>query len=145
VSIIAGISATKTGFELVKGVVEKLKRPDVDAGEVSARLLELQGLMLEAREALSAAHDEIAQLKKAIAAFDQTAALEKLMVYDQSVYWKRGSDSADLERHPYCTTCWDKERRLSHLKPGATRGTWTCQIDRSTYQTEEYRRERLGL
>jgi hypothetical protein len=45
-TIAGGISATKAGFDLIKGVRELVKRPDVDAAEVSARLLELQELML---------------------------------------------------------------------------------------------------
>src|SRR5262249_17469448 len=109
-----GISAVKTGFGLVKGAVELLKRPDVDAHEVSARLLELQGLMLEAREALSDAHDEIERLKKVIAGHDKTAEVEKLLVYDQSVYWKRTGLNGELEAGPYCTTCWERDKILSH-------------------------------
>ena len=62
-----GISAVKTGFDLTKSVVELLKRPQVDAHDISARLLELQDLMLNAREALSTAQDEIERLKRELA------------------------------------------------------------------------------
>jgi hypothetical protein len=48
VTIATGISATKTGFELIKSVRELVKRPEIDAADISARLLELQELMLDA-------------------------------------------------------------------------------------------------
>lgn len=67
--------------------------------------------------------------------------LEKLMVYDQSVYWRRTGNGNEREAEPYCTVCWEKDRRLSHLRPGATKGVYSCQIDRTTYQTAEYRTE----
>lgn len=72
-SITAGISATKTGFELIKSVRELVKRPQVDAAEVSARLLELQDLMLDARNALSEAEDEKTRLEARIAELTRMA------------------------------------------------------------------------
>ena len=53
-SVTTGLSATKTAFELIKGAVDLLGRMDVDPSEVQARLLELQGLTLEAQRARGA-------------------------------------------------------------------------------------------
>jgi hypothetical protein len=55
VTIVGGISASKAGFNLIKDVREILKRPELARREVSARLSELQELMLEARDALNGA------------------------------------------------------------------------------------------
>lgn len=60
------------------------------------------------------------------------------MRYDQSVYWKRTGNGEEVEPNPYCTVCWEKERRLSHLQSGATKGTWHCQIDDTSYRTKDY-------
>ena len=57
-TIATGISATKTGFELIRSVRELVRRPEVDGAEVAARLLELQDLMLDARNALSEAESK---------------------------------------------------------------------------------------
>ena len=54
-AISAGLSATKSGFDLIKAIREILKRPEVDKGEVAARLLDLQALMLDAQSALGEA------------------------------------------------------------------------------------------
>jgi hypothetical protein len=62
-NIAAGLSATKTGFDLIKSARELLTRPDVNPAEVQARLLELQALMLEAQRALGDAEEEIRILK----------------------------------------------------------------------------------
>ena len=95
-------------------------------------------MLLQARTALTEANDYIAKLESELATKADLGELEKLMVYDQTVYWKRTGNGDELERNPYCTVCWEKERRLSHLRPGATKGTYTCQIDNTSYRTNEY-------
>lgn len=139
VPIEGALGAVKTGFDLIKGVRELLKKDKVNPSEVGSQLLELQELLLQARTALTEANDYIAKLEGNLAAQADLRELEKLMVYDQTVYWKRTGTGAELERGPYCTVCWEKDRRLSHLRPGATKGTYICQIDRTSYQTNEYR------
>jgi ribosomal protein L37AE/L43A len=132
----SGLSAIKTGFDLVKSVAELLKEDKVDAMEISNQLLALQNHLLDARSALTDAKDYIAKLGNEIASKKQIEELEKLMVYDQSVYWKRTGNGDELE--PHCTVCWEEDRRLSHLRPSATKGIYSCQICRSTYATAEY-------
>ena len=73
-TIAGGLSATKTGFDLIKSVRELVKRPDIDASEVCARLLELQELMLDARTALSEAQEEKVKLEARIAALESRLA-----------------------------------------------------------------------
>ena len=132
------LGAVKTGFDLIKGVIELLKKDKVDRAAVSSQLAQLQELLLDARSAASEAQDYIDQLEADVASRNRTNELEKLMVYDQSVYWKRSGNGDGVEPDPYCTVCWEKERRLSHLQPGATKGTYSCQIDDTSYQTDEY-------
>ncbi|HEV8414575.1 MAG TPA: hypothetical protein VGQ49_13350 [Bryobacteraceae bacterium] len=139
IPIEGGLAAVKTGFDLIKGVRESLKKEKVDANEVTSQLLELQQMLLDARDALTQAQEEMETLQKTLADNSSLAELEKLMVYDQSVYWKLTGNGDERESEPYCTVCWERDRRLSHLRPGATRGTFRCQIDGTTYNTSEYK------
>ena len=134
----SGLSAIKTGFDLVKSVGELLKNDKVDKAEINNQLLALQNHLLDARSALTDANYYIAKLEDELASKRRIEELEKLMVYDQSVYWKRTGNGDEVEPEPYCTVCWEKDRRLSHLRPGATRGVYSCQICGSTYATAEY-------
>jgi hypothetical protein len=138
VPIEGALGAVKTGFELIKGVRELLKKEKVNPSEVSGQLLDLQELLLQARTSLVEANDYIAKIESDLTARAGLQELEALMVYDQTVYWKRTANGEEVEPHPYCTVCWEKERRLSHLLPGATKGTYRCQIDRTSYKTNEY-------
>jgi hypothetical protein len=140
VPIEGALGAVKTGFDLVKGVRDLLKREKVNPSEVSGQLLEIQNFLLEARGALVEASEYIAKLENDLAAKMQIDELDKLMLYDQTVYWKRTGNGDGVEPDPYCAVCWEKDQRLAHLRPGATKGTYICLIDRTSYQTNAYDR-----
>ena len=108
------------------------KRPEIDAAEVSARLLELQELMLDARNALSEAADEKVKLETRIAELARMANLGKDFVSDEGVYW--------LDRAPYCPICWDVKREpvrlsgpLGHSQGLNGRIDWSCAIHKATF------------
>ncbi|MGA7238904.1 MAG: hypothetical protein WBY44_24695 [Bryobacteraceae bacterium] len=133
-SIAVGISATKTGFDLIKGVRDLVKGPDVNAAEVSARLLELQELMLDARSALNEAEDEKKHLEARIAELTRKADFGAEFKFEHGVYWR--------DCYPYCPVCWDVRRdpvRLSgpvwrdgvHVAGGKC--PYTCPIDKSDF------------
>jgi hypothetical protein len=84
-TIAAGLSATKTGFDLIKSVRELVKGPDIDASEVSARLLELQELMLDARTALSEAQEEKVKLEARITELSRMADFGKDFTMEEGV------------------------------------------------------------
>jgi hypothetical protein len=138
VPIEGALGAVKTGFELIKGVRELLKKDKVNPAEVSSQLLDLQELLLETRTSLVEANIHIAKLETDLAAKVRLDELEKLLVYDQTVYWKTTGNAGEVEPDPYCTGCWERGRKLSHLRPGATKGTHTRQIDGTSYQTDAY-------
>src|SRR5436305_1015199 len=102
ITIAAGLSATKTGFDLLKILREAVKRPEVDAGEVSARLLELQELMLGARTALAEAQEEQAKLRARIDELSRMADLGEDFKSEHGLYW--------IKVDPYCPVCWDVDR-----------------------------------
>jgi len=138
IPIEGALGAVKTGFDLIKGVRELLKKDKVNPAEVSSRLLDLQELLLEARSALTDADDYIAKLVAERANTERLEEIEKLLVFGQSVYWMRTGNGDQVEPDPYCTVCWEKDRRLSHLRPAATKGIYTCQIDDTNYRTNDY-------
>jgi hypothetical protein len=106
-NIATGISATRSGFELIKSVRELVRRADIDAAEVSARLLELQELMLDARNALSEAQNEKAALEARIVELTRMADFGKDFMTSHGVYWK--------DAYPYCPVWWDVERKPVRL------------------------------
>ncbi len=131
-TIATGISATKTGFDLIKSVRELVKRPEIDAREVSARLLELQELMLDARSALSEAADEKVRLEARLAELTRMAEIGKDFVSEEGVYW--------FARAPYCPICWDVKREPVRLSGplGSSQGIngridWSCSIHKATF------------
>jgi hypothetical protein len=131
-TIAGGLSATKTGFDLIKSVRELVKRPDTDAAEISARLLELQDLMLDARTALSDARDEKTKLEARIAELSHMADFGKDFTSDRGVYW--------LEDYPYCPACWDVDRKPVRLSGPVWVGhetIWTCPFHKSQYRVKK--------
>jgi hypothetical protein len=106
-TIAVGLSAVKTGFDLIKSVREIVKRQDFDPGEVSARLLELQDLMLDARTALTDAADEKVKLEVQIGDLTRMADFGSEFKFVEGVYWR--------EKFPYCPVCWDTERKPTRL------------------------------
>src|SRR5688572_2536591 len=73
IEILTGLTATKTGLDLIKGVRELLKPEKVDRTQIQDRLGELQEALYQAREALGDAQEvnrnqtlEIGELKKTV-------------------------------------------------------------------------------
>jgi hypothetical protein len=131
-AIASGLSAIKTGFELIKSVRELLKDPEVDTSEVLARLIELQDLMLNARVALVDADEENGKLKATIAELTRMAEFGKDFKSAHGLYWH--------SLNPYCPTCWDVDRKTVRLGGPVRVGTrdqnqWTCPFHKSSFLT----------
>jgi hypothetical protein len=127
-----GLSATKTGFDLIKSAHELLTKPDVNPAEVQARLLELQALMLEAQRALGEAEDENRHLQRQIDELRRTADFGKDFKFENGVYWYRD--------YPYCPNCWDVDRKPIRLTGpyGMTNSDWDCPIHKSKFYLKKY-------
>jgi hypothetical protein len=82
-SFIEGLTATKTGIGLIKSAVDLVRREEIDRNEVLARLTELQGLVLDARTALSDGQEEVNTLRRALDDRDALNALHADMEYQQ--------------------------------------------------------------
>jgi hypothetical protein len=132
VTIAAGLSATKTGFDLIKSLREVLGRGDINPGDVQARLVELQSLLLDAQRSLSDAQEETRQLIAANQELRRMAEIGGEFTFEEGVYWR--------ERAPYCPICWDTDRRPVRLtgpmaNPAMPPGRmgWTCPLHKGEF------------
>jgi hypothetical protein len=130
-STIAGIvSAVKEAVSIAKKVgnrelTEKL-------ADVQARILDLQTNMIELT-------DENHALRLRIGELEQVGELAGKLAYQESVYWLPKEGGRD---GPYCPNCWDAQKKLIRLTPGATKGTFYCGVCKhSGFRTSEYRHE----
>lgn len=129
-AIVEGITAAKAAFEVSKAVLDLTRFPRLDTEAIQARLLELQGLILSAQQALGEAQDEN---KTLIAELDQRKVhLEfgKQLVPAEGVYW--------IGAYPYCPNCWEilqKPMRLSGPFFSGNYGVpkWTCPAHNATF------------
>ena len=131
-----GLSATKTGFELIKGIRDLLKRDQVDPHEISNRLMELQELMLEAQGSLGEAQDENRKLRHEIEELRRVADFGKEFQFDEGVYWCR--------EYPYCPNCWDADKKPIRLDgpyhaASPEESVWSCPVHRSKYYLKKRR------
>jgi len=130
-SITAGISAAKTGLDLLRGVRELLKQDSVDRNEISNRLSELQELLSDAKTSLSDAQDENREIQSRVNELERLWDFGKDLQPKHGVYWK--------DKYPYCPSCWEANRqpiRLSGPEPGRFRvqdNNWICPIHKATY------------
>jgi hypothetical protein len=62
-------------------------------------------------------------------------AARELMVFEESVYWKRKNGERE---GPYCPNCYDDRHKEIHLTRGATKGTYSCGVCRNAFTTDEY-------
>src|ERR1035441_6232715 len=92
-TIAMGVSATKAGFDLIKRLRDAIGRPDVDPGDVQARLVELQSLMLDAQRALGDAEEESRSLRAQLAAKESLEEVEADLDFaTDGRFWIRKSE-----------------------------------------------------
>ncbi|MGD0014303.1 MAG: hypothetical protein ABSD56_07760 [Bryobacteraceae bacterium] len=137
-SIAAGISATKTGFDLIRSLREAIGRPDVNPGEVQARLVELQSLMLDAQKALGDSEEENRTLSAQLAAKEHLEEIEADLEFaTDGRFWTRKSEK-DKALIPYCPVCWGKEKQLVVMGACWWPGVYKCSVHDGVYTTQVY-------
>jgi hypothetical protein len=135
-TVAAGLSAAKNGFDLLKNIREQLVKSQVlDPAELSGRLLGVQELMVDVRTALAEAQEEKASYEAQIAELKRMAQLGKEFKPAHGLYWTDG--------FPYCPTCWDVDRKPVRLAGPVRNGQtgrgdhnqWTCPFHKSVFFT----------
>lgn len=110
---VAGLGILKTASELIKGIREILGERDVKLDEVVARIIEIQGLISDGRNALIDAQEQLLEKNRAIFALEQDnrklqeelSRRQQGRVHDNAA-WKVLPD--DSEEGPYCPNCYEK-------------------------------------
>ncbi len=142
-SFAQGLTATKAGIELTRHLLDYSKREDVDRLEIAARLLELQGLILETRQALSDGADENRELMRQLDDREAFRALQADMVFqDDGGFFVRKSERDAGQEIPYCPVCWKKNDKTLPLNRVETAGLFRCGVDETVYKTQAYRDHR---
>lgn len=128
--IASGIASLKTASELVKGI--KATKDLMDNAEVSIKVIELMEALVDAREGLVEAKNQMVDKDKLIMELQAKLNTKDSIVYEEPFYWKNLSNG---ERDgAFCQKCYDGEGKLVRLIPQArTNGSHHCKVCKSSY------------
>jgi hypothetical protein len=117
--ITAAITTLKTGFE-IKKLAGNLDS-EVQQSELRVEIRKLQESLIDTRDILLSAKDEILNNRESLREKDkQIKALEDLLKFKAKLVRKDGmyfeSDERDnLIDEPFCSNCWDSDNKSIHL------------------------------
>jgi hypothetical protein len=94
--IVAGLSALKTSTDLLRSLKERLKSGEVKGEEVIGRIGEIYDYIVESKDALITAKDEIYELKEKLSA-------RTMYEHRFNVLWRKGDDGKYVG--PFCPIC----------------------------------------
>jgi hypothetical protein len=143
--ITEGLAALKTAFELGYTINQRVKEGKLQAPEITDLLLRLQQSILDSQRALNEAAEEVRELKEQLAAKNELEELQKDMLWvNDGGFWLRKSDREAGNHIPYCPLCWGEKRNLVPLNLLLKQGRYRCDIHKSYYETDSYRRLEEG-
>jgi len=118
-----------------------LGRQDVNPGDIQARLVELQSLMLDAQRALADAEERNRLLSVKLDEANRIATLRDDMefIHDGGYYVRKSEE----KRVPYCPLCWRVDVKTVPLELQTVEGSYWCFLHKNEYKTKEG--ERLGV
>ena len=134
-----GFSAVKTSFELIKSLRELLTKPEVNPGEIQARLLEIQALLIDAQKGLADAEEENRKLKHALEDQNSLRALTEDMEFQRDGGFYVRKSEAGKGLIAYCPLCWQKDHFTVPLETLGTPGSLKCSVHQTFYETAEHR------
>jgi hypothetical protein len=108
--IVTGLSALNTGTQLLRAARDAAKLGTLKPDEFAGRVSEIYDYIVDSKQALINAKDEIQSLKEQVRALQTQDQVGQRLRYDGRVYWKD-----DDNEHPFCATCWDTDKKLIHL------------------------------
>lgn len=131
-AIVEGIAAAKAAFEVSKVALDLTRYPKLDITAIHAKLLELQGLILSAQQALGEAVEENRQLRRDLDDRDRLKAFGKDFKFEDGVYWHRD--------YPYCPNCWDVDQKPIRLTGpyGLSNSDWDCPVHKAKFYLKKY-------
>ncbi|HEY4360108.1 MAG TPA: hypothetical protein VGN17_04040 [Bryobacteraceae bacterium] len=109
-NFLAGLSALKTGTDLLRVLRDAAKSGELKPDEFASRVGEIYDYIVDSKDALVDAKDEIQELKTRIQALENHQQIDGELKHDGYVYWR---DHPDGKRTgPYCVYCWTRDGTL---------------------------------
>ncbi len=112
-SITSGLAGLKAAADLTKALRDTAKAGSLKPDEFAGRVGEIYDYIVDSKDALIEAKDEIQQLKAELKARDDGERIERELEHDGYVYWRNDTDGK--RAGPYCVFCWKKEDKLVPL------------------------------
>ena len=113
-TLIGGLSGLSTAATLIRTLREGLKSGEMKQDEVAGRIGEIYDYIVDSKDALVDAKEEIERLKSELREIHRNADISSHLKFDGSVYWR--IDGGDIVSGPYCSGCWDNNRKLVNLQ-----------------------------
>jgi hypothetical protein len=133
-AIQAGLGALKTASDVWKTISELIKKPTIDAGEVSTQLNLLHQYLFDAQRGLHDADNELNELKQQL---DRRKDLEADKHWEaEGGFYRRQSEVKQGIFKPYCPICWHASDNTIPMAECQTPGTYKCGLHGPLYWTK---------
>jgi len=144
-SIAAGIAATKATLDLTKIISDLVKRPNIDAADVQAKLHEMLIHAVNAQTALGEAQQEITELRRQLDDQEASRATQADLEMDPLCRYYVRKSERERGLIPYCPTCWRTERKLVPLTLLQHPGSFMCAIHKVKFASPEHLEQQKQL
>jgi hypothetical protein len=111
--IVSGLAGLKTAVDLTRVLRDAAKSGSLKPDEFAGRVAEIYDYIVDSKDSLSEAKDEIQDLKSRLSAVEGRSRIDGELVHDGYVYRRNHADGT--RSGPYCAYCWTKEDRLVPL------------------------------
>jgi hypothetical protein len=135
-SIMEGLAATKATLDLAQKVTDLVKRPNIDAADVQAKLHELLIHAVNAQAALAGAQIEMSELRSRLDDRDALKAIAADLEMDVVSRYLIRKSERERGLIPYCPTCWGSDSKLIPLALVQRPGGFACPIHKMSYKSE---------
>ncbi len=113
-TITAALGGLKTAGDLARSVRDGVKGKKIKPDEVATQISEIQDLIMNGKDALNSAKDEIVRLRGEVAKL--TYLQESNFELKDNVYFRKGTNI------PYCPLCLTADRKAVPLTDYGDRG-----------------------
>ncbi len=127
-----------TGLESVGaalGIVKTISgiAKDVNSIELTRQIIDLQGKLLDVQRTMAELQDRNVGLKEQLRQATERKDMESRLSVEYHAYWL---DKDGTKDGPFCTVCWDNNKKLVRLLPDSVMGVpngYTCPVDKTQF------------
>lgn len=140
-AIATGLSATKTGLDLINALLKRSKTANLKAADYEEALRQLHDNLWEAKRSLQVADEDNQELRRQVQSIESDRAIKDDMQWQEDGgFWSRRSESEKGVCIRYCPTCFGEKGQLIPLAEAMTQGMFTCpNHDGVAFLTKAYR------